>query len=112
MFLICLIGADIVLLSDLIAGCYSSSYQPLVDALWWLSGSEGSTSTIIMAYEKRDKKELDFFRILLKQFSFRKVQFYVLLIFCLLLLFVQVDNSKLDPLYQSEDIGIFIIKRL
>jgi len=106
---------DIVLLSDLIAGCYASSYQALVDALWWLTESgdtsittssltptstpnfSSATSTspiIIMSYEKRDKKELDFFSLLLERFSFTKV-----------------PNSKLDPLYQSEDIGIFIIKR-
>jgi len=108
---------DIILLSDLIAGCYSSSYQALVDALWWLTGPTtkpqntqqpeitelsitASTATsktqpiIIMSYEKRSHKELEFFRTLSQQFTYKKV-----------------DNSKLDPLYQSDEIGIFIIKR-
>jgi len=119
---------DIVVLSDVIAACYSDSYQALTDTLWWLTETHNiatntqtqepssqqqtsNTSTaqqttsspslqsnmqpvIIMSYEKRSFKEVEFFQLLSKKFIYQKV-----------------GNSKLDPVYQCDDIGIFIIKR-
>lgn len=43
--------------------------------------------------------------------SILKKYFSSLFVLLLLLTLVQIDNSKLDELYQSEDIGIFTIKR-
>eukprot|EP01112_Ceratiomyxa_fruticulosa_P022481 TRINITY_DN8232_c0_g1_i1.p2 TRINITY_DN8232_c0_g1~~TRINITY_DN8232_c0_g1_i1.p2 ORF type:complete len:204 (-),score=36.25 TRINITY_DN8232_c0_g1_i1:248-859(-) len=82
---------DVILLSDVIAGCYKEDFAKLVKTLWDLSSKN---TRIILSYELRSKEDLEFFKLVNEKFIYYKV-----------------DNSELDKVFQSEDIGIFEIKR-
>jgi len=82
---------DIIIASDVVSHCYSESYDLLIATLKAASNME---TQIILSYEKRDVKDAQFFKKLSVDFGYHKV-----------------PDSKLDPNWQSEDIGIFRIKR-
>jgi len=83
---------DIILLSDVVANCYKESLIPLMNTLYATSNDK---TLILLAYEKRDITDLEFFKKLAMQFDYKKI-----------------PNSHLDELWQSEDIGIFTIKKM
>eukprot|EP01116_Phalansterium_solitarium_P012447 TRINITY_DN28726_c0_g1_i1.p1 TRINITY_DN28726_c0_g1~~TRINITY_DN28726_c0_g1_i1.p1 ORF type:complete len:215 (+),score=36.36 TRINITY_DN28726_c0_g1_i1:63-707(+) len=83
---------DIVVFSDIAAGCYSESYDDFLSTLMALTDEN---TLILMSHEKRDVKDLAFFRKLATQFKYTKL-----------------DNSKLDEFWRSDDIGIFRVRKL
>lgn len=77
---------------DVFASCYSDFYKDLIKTL-----HEASTpnTLILFSHELRDIKEAQFYQLLKESFSFSKI-----------------PSSKLDPLWQSDDIAIFHVKKL
>jgi predicted nicotinamide N-methyase len=82
---------DIILASDVMSYCYYESQESFFQTLKDLSNKN---TRIILSYEKRDMKDLEFFKKLSKDFIYQKV-----------------SNNKLDKFWQSEDIGIFEVQK-
>jgi len=83
---------DIVLMSDVVAVTYSEAYPLLLQTLLAITSP---STLILLAYEKRDFKDLKFFQMLLQNnFKYNKI-----------------PDSKMDPLWQDDDIGIFKIQK-
>jgi len=82
---------DYVIASDVVAGCYSEDFPKLVKTLSDVSDRD---TKILLSYEMRGKKDLEFFQLLKEGFEYKKI-----------------PNSQLDPHWQSEDIGIFIVRK-
>lgn len=104
---------DIIIASDLFAPCYKEHYQDLIQTL---VDASNTNTLILFAYEKRDFREVEFFQELNRFFSYSKVWFYQDSSVSwnashLLFFFVKVPNSQLDEVWQSEDIGIFVVKK-
>lgn len=74
-------------------------------------------TTIYLSYELRSRKDIEFFELLKEDFKYVKVmwdtqdtmQLFVSSV--VIFLFLQIPNSQLDPVWQSDDIGIFRITR-
>lgn len=81
---------DVIVLSDVVAETYKESYPQLLQTLRALATP---TTLILLAYEKRSREDLKFFQAL------RTAGFE----------YTKVPDSKLDPNWQSDDIGIFRI---
>jgi len=83
---------DIVLMSDIVAVTYSSTYPLLFKTLLEATTTQ---TRFLLAYELRSKEDRKFFEMLKDNgFSYKKV-----------------DNSQLHPDYRADDIGIFEITR-
>jgi len=82
---------DVIVACDVIANCYSETYDKFLKTL---ASTSNKNTLIIMAYEKRDQRELEFFKKLKVNFTYKKV-----------------PNSELDSHWQSDDIGIFRITK-
>jgi len=84
---------DIVIMSDVVAVTYSDTYPLLIQTLLAIASP---STLIILAYEKRDLKDITFFQMLLQNnFNYHKI-----------------STSKMDPFWQDNDIGIFQIHKL
>eukprot|EP01102_Stenamoeba_stenopodia_P004890 TRINITY_DN1536_c0_g1_i1.p1 TRINITY_DN1536_c0_g1~~TRINITY_DN1536_c0_g1_i1.p1 ORF type:complete len:236 (+),score=45.04 TRINITY_DN1536_c0_g1_i1:82-789(+) len=83
---------DVIVMSDIVAVTYSSTYPLLFKTLL---ESSASHTRFLLAYELRSKEDRKFFEMLMDNgFSYKKV-----------------DNSLLHPEYRADDIGIFEITR-
>uniref|UniRef100_A0A6B2LJP2 Methyltransferase small domain-containing protein n=1 Tax=Arcella intermedia TaxID=1963864 RepID=A0A6B2LJP2_9EUKA len=83
---------DAVIMSDIVAVTYSGAYPLLLKTLKDLTSPQ---TLILLAYERRDRKDLKFFEMLLDNgFKYQKV-----------------SESQLDEQWQDDDIGIFRIFR-
>jgi len=83
---------DVVIASDLIAQCYSESFDQLIETL---DQASDKNTLILIAFELRDRRDVDFWKKLSSRFSYFKV-----------------SNSKLDPYWRSDDIGVFQVKKI
>jgi hypothetical protein len=110
---------------------YSPDFGNLNKSLFELADEN---TRIILAYEKRDASDVEFFKMLAKNFKYSKASFIceakintiILIILIkyynigeymsfegdLTLFFLKVPDSKLDPKWRSDDIGIFEIRKL
>lgn len=82
---------DLLLLSDVVTKAYKAHFPALIKTIQDMSSPK---SRIILCYELRDPEDQEFFALLRKSgLSYSKV-----------------PDSKLDPDYTSDDIGIFEIR--
>jgi len=81
---------DVIIGSDLVYD-NTQDYSKLCKSFFLLSNS---TTEIYLAYEKRTRKEIAFFQELANKFTFSKI-----------------PNAELDEEFQSDDIGVFKIRR-
>lgn len=82
---------DILIVCDCVANCYAEDYDNLINTMFDACDRQ---TLALLAYELRDKRDAIFFQKL-------RVKFDV----------VKLPNSKLHHKYQSEDIGIFQLKK-
>jgi len=82
---------DVIVACDVIAHCYSESNDKLLDTLQQASSEN---SLILIAFELRDQGDVAFMKKLGLHFQYMKV-----------------PDSRLDPHWQSEDIGIFRVTK-
>lgn len=78
---------DIIIACDVVANCYAESVPHLVRLLDRCSDDK---TLILVAFEKRDISDREFFRLLSEKFNWKRV-----------------GKEDLDPHWQSDDIGIF-----
>jgi hypothetical protein len=106
---------DVIIACDVIANCYKF-VEPFVVSKWWRDSLEqfyrvvkelsDDNTLILLAHEKRDMKDIAFFKLMSKEFNWKKVVFddWNLNV-------RKVSHVDLDPVWQSEDIGIFRISK-
>ena len=62
---------DIIVASDLIANCYASDLAKLISSTEYNSTKK---TEIFLSYEKRDPRDVEFFKLLKEKFDYTKVK--------------------------------------